>query len=89
MVVSFSFLAESNIISLTSVPSFFFLHVCTACHMFSLLILTDFSFDHDLFLQHDVDKEATGLPPVIRCSAERMAENGVYLLGKLAVTLWK
>ena len=86
MVVSFSFLAESNIISLTSVPSFFFffLHVCTACHMFS-----DFSFDRDLFLQHDVDKEATGLPPVIRCSAERMAENGVYLLGKLAVTLWK
>jgi len=57
--------------------------------MFSLLILTDFSFDHDLFLQHDVDKEATGLPLVIRCSAERMAENGVYLLGKLAVTLWK
>ena len=29
---------------------FFFLHVCTACHMFSLLILTDLSFDHDLFL---------------------------------------
>ena len=41
-------------ISLTSVPSFFvflfFLHVCTACHTFSLLILTDLSFDHDLFL---------------------------------------
>ncbi|XP_074619307.1 protein transport protein Sec24C-like isoform X2 [Acropora palmata] len=42
-----------------------------------------------LFPLHDVDKEATGLPPVIRCSAERMAENGVYLLENgISLFLW-
>ena len=33
-------------------------------------------------LQHDLDMESTDLPKVIRCSADRMSETGVYLLGE-------
>jgi len=33
-------------------------------------------------LQHDLDMDSTDLPKVIRCSADRMSENGVYLLGE-------
>ena len=32
---------------------------------------------------HDVDVDSTELPIPIRCSYERLKENGVYLLGKL------
>lgn len=45
----FHFFVWERVISLISVPSFS-LHVWTACHMFSLFILTYFSCDHDLFL---------------------------------------
>ena len=32
--------------------------------------------------QHDLDMDSTDLPKVIRCSADRMSETGVYLLGE-------
>ncbi|XP_067042117.1 protein transport protein Sec24D-like isoform X2 [Acropora muricata] len=42
-----------------------------------------------LFPLRDVDKDDTGLPLVIRCSAERMSENGVYLLENgISLFLW-
>ena len=38
--------------------------------------------DRPLCFQHDVDVEDTSVPKAIRCSIERMKDNGVYLLGK-------
>lgn len=35
-----------------------------------------------LYFQHDLDDEATDIPMSIRCSAERLSDDGVYLLGK-------
>ena len=32
--------------------------------------------------QHDVKLDEVTLPPQIRCSEDRIKENGVYLLGK-------
>lgn len=33
-------------------------------------------------LQQDLDMDSTDLPKVIRCSADRISETGVYLLGE-------
>ncbi|XP_068702703.1 protein transport protein Sec24C-like isoform X2 [Montipora foliosa] len=42
-----------------------------------------------LFPLHDLDMNSSGLPSVIRCSAERMSENGVYLLENgISLFLW-
>ena len=34
------------------------------------------------FSQHDVNLNETTVPAQIRCSADRIKENGVYLLGE-------
>lgn len=39
------------------------------------------SIHQQSFLQHDIDVEATGLPQQIRCSIDRMSDNGMYILG--------
>ena len=49
-------------------------NICFSCQAF----LNHFS----CFSQHDVDADSSDLPQVIRCSADRMSENGVYLLGE-------
>lgn len=42
-----------------------------------------------LFPMHDLDEDSTDLPQVIRCSADRMSENGVYLLENgISLFLW-
>ncbi|EDO41706.1 predicted protein [Nematostella vectensis] len=42
-----------------------------------------------LFPVHDVDVEATGLPEQIRCSIERMSDNGIYVLENgISMLLW-
>ncbi|XP_022800862.1 protein transport protein Sec24C-like isoform X2 [Stylophora pistillata] len=42
-----------------------------------------------LFALHDLKVESSGLPSVIRCSADRMSENGVYLLENgISLFLW-
>lgn len=42
-----------------------------------------------LFALHDLKEESSGLPAVIRCSADRMSENGVYLLENgISLFLW-
>ncbi|XP_020618625.1 protein transport protein Sec24C-like [Orbicella faveolata] len=42
-----------------------------------------------LFSLHDLDMDSTDLPKVIRCSADRMSENGVYLLENgISLFMW-
>lgn len=42
-----------------------------------------------LFPLHDLDVDSSGLPAVIRCSADRMSENGVYLLENgISLFMW-
>lgn len=42
-----------------------------------------------LFSLHDLDMESTDLPKVIRCSADRMSESGVYLLENgISLFMW-
>jgi len=37
--------------------------------------------------QHDIDANATSMPTPLRCSYERLQDNGVYLIGKPAPTV--
>ena len=47
-----------------------------------------FLLDLPCLLQHNLDPEATELPVGIRCSAERLQDDGVYLLGLFVVVFF-
>lgn len=36
-----------------------------------------------LFPLHDVDPQDTELPPMLRCSSDKFADDGAYLLGNI------
>ena len=35
-----------------------------------------------LVFQHDVNTDEKGLPPLLRCTGQKMLETGVYVVGK-------
>ena len=55
-------------------------------YILTVRFLSELNFPIILF-QHDLDEDSTDLPQVIRCSADRMSENGVYLLGEFMILL--
>ena len=36
-------------------------------------------------MQHDVNVEEKGLPPLLRCTGQKMQEAGIYIVGKLSI----
>ena len=34
-------------------------------------------------LQHDLDPSAKGLPPLMRCTGQKLQDSGLYVLGKV------
>lgn len=41
-----------------------------------------------LFPLHDIDPQDTELPPMLRCSMDKFADDGAYLLGNITKLLF-
>ena len=84
-----SFLLPTNDLS-GIIPSYIHTYIHTYIHVSYTLGANDFSLHKNFFLspQHDVDIEEKGLPPVLRCTGQKLQDTGVYAIGMMSWTCY-